>query len=136
MIEGKVSYLFIDDDFIESADGLVKGVTPAEKVSDVPLLPIDQPWEDGWRVSYSNIIYDEEEELFKTWYNVSQELSSARAETAEALAYATSKDGIHWEKPILNIIEANGSKENNLVMPFFRWAAAVDMDFSASPIQW
>ena len=124
MSKGKVSCLFIDDEFIESADGLVKGVIPAEKVSDVPLLKPDQPWEDGWydRYGNSNVIYDEEEELFKAWYVVRIALSSARAEEADALAYAISKDGIHWEKPILNIIEDNGSKENNLVMPFFRWA--------------
>ena len=99
MSKGKVSCLFIDDEFIESADGLVKGVIPAEKVSDIPLLKPDQPWEDGWYSRYgnSNVIYDEEEELFKAWYNDSRELSSARAEEADALASAISKDGIHWE---------------------------------------
>lgn len=32
------------------------------------------------------------------------------------LAYARSYDGIHWEKPILNLVEFNGSKANNLLM--------------------
>ncbi|MDP2954775.1 MAG: hypothetical protein Q8N53_00020, partial [Longimicrobiales bacterium] len=31
------------------------------------------------------------------------------------LCYATSKDGIHWEKPDLGLIEFGGSKHNNLV---------------------
>ncbi len=30
-------------------------------------------------------------------------------------AYATSKDGINWEKPSLGLVEYNGSKDNNLV---------------------
>jgi hypothetical protein len=36
----------------------------------------------------------------------------ARTETA----YATSRDGIHWEKPILNRVEVNGSTENNYLI--------------------
>jgi hypothetical protein len=31
------------------------------------------------------------------------------------LAYATSKDGIHWEKPKLGLVGYNGNRENNLV---------------------
>ena len=30
---------------------------------------------------------------------------------------ATSTDGIHWEKPILNLVEINGSKKNNYIFP-------------------
>ena len=123
MSQDKVTCLFIDDDFIESSEGLVKGVLPAEKVSDKPLLQYDQPWEKGWSMSYVNVIYDEEEELFKVWYNVGRKLSPVRGQEADALAYAVSKDGINWEKPIVNIVEENGSKENNLLFPFFRWAA-------------
>ena len=123
MSQGKVTCLFIDDVFIESLEGLVKGVVPAEKVSDEPLIQHDQPWEDGWRMGYVNIIYDEEEKLFKMWYNVGRRFPPARGQEGDSLAYAVSKDGINWEKPIVNIVEDNGSKENNLLFPFFRWAA-------------
>ena len=30
--------------------------------------------------------------------------------------YAESKDGIHWKKPELGLVEFNGSKANNIVM--------------------
>ena len=30
------------------------------------------------------------------------------------LAYATSTDGVHWKKPILNQVDFEGSTENNL----------------------
>ena len=123
MSQNKVSCLFIDDDFIESTEGLVKGVLPAEKVSDEPLIKNDQPWEAGWRVSYVNVIYDEEEKLFKMWYNVGRRSSPVRGQEADALAYAVSEDGLNWKKPIVNIVEDNGSTENNLLFPFFRWAA-------------
>ena len=32
------------------------------------------------------------------------------------LCYATSKDGIHWEKPELGIVDFHGSKKNNIVL--------------------
>ncbi|KKK78788.1 hypothetical protein LCGC14_2840050, partial [marine sediment metagenome] len=118
----ELKYLFIDDAFIESIEGIKKGVVPAEKVSDEPLIELDQPWEKQWRMSgYTNVIYDEEENLFKMWYDVGQSLSSDVAEEEVGLAYALSEDGIHWRKPILNLIEDNGSKKNNLLFPFLRW---------------
>ena len=36
----------------------------------------------------------------------------------EALLYAVSKDGIHWAKPELGLIEFNGSKKNNIVLEY------------------
>ena len=33
------------------------------------------------------------------------------------MAYATSTDGIHWEKPVLGIAEGRGSKQNNYLIP-------------------
>lgn len=31
------------------------------------------------------------------------------------MSYATSRDGFHWEKPVLGLVEFNGSKKNNIV---------------------
>ncbi len=45
-----------------------------------------------------------------------------------ALCYATSGDGLHWEKPDLGLVEFNGSRHNNLVDlpdPGLRPAAAI-----------
>ena len=47
---------------------------------------------------------------------------STVGEEAFALAYATSTDGLTWHKPILNLIEEDGSTANNLVWPFYRWS--------------
>jgi len=37
------------------------------------------------------------------------------AQVKEAIGYAVSRDGIHWEKPILKLVESSGGKDNNLV---------------------
>ena len=121
--DNRVSCLFIDDSFIESTEGLQKGVLPADKVSHEPLIKNDQPWEVGWRTSYVNVIYDEADRLFKMWYNVGRRLGLERGQEADALAYAVSEDGLNWQKPIVNLVEDQGSKQNNLLFPFFRWAA-------------
>jgi len=118
------AYLFIDDTAIERLDGVVKGVVPAEKTSEEPLIGRDQPWEDQWIIgAYINAIHDEEENLFKIWYGVGRKLSDARGEQEDGLAYAVSEDGIHWDKPILDLVEDSGSRANNLVFPMFRWGA-------------
>ena len=124
MTDEKTAFLFIDDTNIESLESVVKGVVSAEKVSPQPLIERDRAWEDEWVLgTYINVIYDDEESIFKMWYGVSRGLSEADAEGEDGLAYAISQDGIHWEKPVLNLIEDGGSKENNLVFPFFRWGA-------------
>ena len=127
MTDEKSAFLFIDDTYIESLEGVVKGVVAAEKVSQQPLIEKDRAWEDEWMIgTYVNVIYDDEENIFKMWYGVSRNLSAAR-ESADGLAYAVSQDGIHWEKPVLNLVEDGGSKENNLVFPLFRWGAGTSV---------
>ena len=124
MKDEKSAFLFIDDTYIEDLDHVVRGVVAAKKVSQGPLLEKDQAWEDEWQFgSYINVMYDIEDNIFKMWYSVRRQLSETRGDEADGLAYATSQDGIHWEKPILNLFEDAGSKENNLVFPFFRWGA-------------
>lgn len=130
----RASFLFIDESVIESMEGCAQGVAEAKKQPVGNLLPLTKPWEtadgdlsrdgvSGWSpAGYINTMYDAEEKLFKMWYHVSRQLSNQRAETEEALAYATSTDGVQWHKPILNLYEgANGNTANNLVFPFMRW---------------
>ena len=38
------TFLFIDDDFIQKLEGVVKGVVSAEKVSEEALISKDQAW--------------------------------------------------------------------------------------------
>lgn len=92
----------------------------------------DRPkrWEARLDNVYPSVIYDEDEGLFKCWYKSfiydgpSNHTALAQrprqpyrqGKREEGLLYAVSADGIHWEKPALNIIEFEGSSANNLVM--------------------
>ncbi|MDB6092839.1 MAG: hypothetical protein JWM32_401 [Verrucomicrobia bacterium] len=57
-------------------------------------------------------------DTFHMWYNGNygpmRSLPGFEREKC-VLAYATSKDGVHWVKPELNLVEFNGSKRNNIV---------------------
>ena len=89
-----------------------------------------KPWEARLDNVYPNVIYDGEDGLFKCWYKSfiydglsnrtppAQRPQRRYGESAreEGLCYATSADGIHWEKPDLGIIDFEGSAANNLVM--------------------
>jgi hypothetical protein len=84
----------------------------------------DQPW-DGNNGSYYTAFKDGA--LFRLYYlsyQVKTLPSDADSHTMYA-CYAESKDGIHWNKPELGIIDHNGSKKNNII-----WAGTDAHDFS------
>ena len=73
-----------------------------------PLVVADQPWETGF-LGLACVLQDATDGLYKMWYEVRSEEMRGRCH------YAVSKDGIHWEKPVLNLVEWKGSRANNLV---------------------
>lgn len=89
-----------------------------------------KPWEARLDNVYPNVIYDADDGVFKCWYkSFIYDLLSNRtdlsqrprqtygeSEREEGLLYATSRDGIQWEKPALGIIDFEGSRANNIVM--------------------
>ena len=84
-----------------------------------PVVKLDAPWDTEKMESfnYNNVLYDADEKLFKMWYVVMGQRPDEFWERGRKTAYATSKDGIHWEKPIMNMVEVRGSRENNYIIP-------------------
>ena len=108
---GSSKQFFIDDAIIEDMQGLKRILNQAKPYAGNPVIQSDQPWEKHiFPEQYGSVLYDEAESVFKMWYQV-QDWSYA----GRMLAYATSKDGLRWEKPILGVVEYRGSKENNFV---------------------
>jgi len=96
IINGK--QLFIDDYIIEQLNGAEKILNQPVKHPDNPLVVQDQPWEENGP-GYSTVMYDEQEGIFKLWYGFWWPDAHP---SEQALCYATSEDGITWEKPIIN----------------------------------
>ncbi len=101
--------LFVDDFWIDHSEGVTRRLhEPVRR--DVAIAP-EHPWErDG--VSY--MVTFREGDRFRGWYRCDAEMSVHKKRQV-LIAYAESSDGIHWEKPVLGLIEFAGSKENNLV---------------------
>ncbi|HIB89575.1 TPA: hypothetical protein EYO57_20695 [Candidatus Poribacteria bacterium] len=126
-------YLVLDSRIIKSAKNVTLRVGTAHKHPANPLFGEDRPWEVRYDNLYPNVLFDEEDKIFKCWYNpfiidgatadtpVAQRASVAYGNVSNsgremALCYATSSDGISWHKPDLGIIEYASSRRNNLLV--------------------
>ena len=109
--------LFVDDYLVASAAKLQRVIHPVTKHGDPILLPV-KPWEGQYTHLYGTVIRDEQEGIWKAWYSTLNQFRYIRHEYPEStyICYATSRDGIHWEKPALGAIAYRGSTENNIVM--------------------
>ncbi|MBQ8552062.1 MAG: glycosyl hydrolase family 32 [Clostridia bacterium] len=87
--------LFVDDFLIEKTD-LSPVYHKAKKFDGNPILYPQTKWEIAESPvacpKSGGVWYDEEEHIFKMWYE---------AGWLTNMCYATSKDGIHWERPDL-----------------------------------
>ena len=74
----------------------------------------DQPWE-GNACLYHTVFEDGDlyRMYYRGWHFVIGETTLSASH--EVVCYAESKDGIHWTKPELGLVEFNGSKANNII---------------------
>ena len=56
-----------------------------------PVMEPDQPWELQ-AIMCPHVLFDEEEKLYRMWY------AAGCNHEPDAIGYASSRDGIHWEK--------------------------------------
>ena len=123
-------HLLLDERIIEDVKNAELTLGTVKKHDANPLFGEDKPWERRFDNLYANIIYDEEDQLYKCWYSpfiVSQTTVGMTRQQREdesygkhpqemGICYATSKDGIEWDKPELGLVDYDGSKANNIVL--------------------
>ena len=79
-------------------------------------------WEKPAVLLFGAVMYDpdREEDRFRMWYLAYtpeyNEDYTERFNKKSRIAYATSRDGLHWERPNLGIHEFEGSTGNNIVI--------------------
>jgi hypothetical protein len=109
---GSKAQLFVDQVLVRSSENVAFTLHPGKKHPKNPLVKADQPWED-WRLSlFGSVIYDAEEQIFKMWYIGEPSAYFPRYSTF----YATSKDGITWEKPPVGTISSPKIDKHNAVL--------------------
>jgi hypothetical protein len=89
--------LFVDD-FLIAQTTLKRAFHQAEYYAANPVLKPDQPWEQAQyptaMVFSDGVWYDPADSIFKMWY---------MGGYCASVCYATSRDGIHWQKPELDV---------------------------------
>lgn len=109
---GARKQLLFDKLFLEQTSGVRLRVnTPFQEPE--PVLVADQPWEQGIH-AYNTVLFDHGK--FRMWYDASGK-ADGEQENRRFVCYAESTDGIRWNKPIVGLIEFNGSRRNNIVAP-------------------
>ena len=109
-----LTVLFVDDHAIESYVRVHRTVHQAQKFG--PVLWPDRPWE-GNIVMAGAVLRHPETGSFQMWYDSLDKRAEAEQGFGEQnICYAVSRDGIHWDKPVVGDVEYRGSKENNIVM--------------------
>ena len=141
-------YLVLDTRVTERTQNAKLVVAPAEKDRRNPLFGEDKPWEQRFDNLYPNAMYDRQEGLYKCWYSPfisdlpAKSIGLAERQRREynppkgremGLCYATSEDGIVWDKPELGHLEFEGSTENNLVIRTVHGSGVLKEDREQNP---
>ena len=121
---GSRKQLFIDDYMIESMTNTKPVMNPAEKVENNPVLPPERPWE-GNDTNVDAVIFDDEDKKLQDVVPVPRAQSPpGRRQDHRSRGVGRPpagnvpghlRDGVHWERPDLGLVEFQGSKHNNIL---------------------
>ena len=122
--------LFVDDYVIDETHGVVRKLNqPAKYVGNPIMIPL-YPWE-GRLTVYGTVWREPDEGGFRMWYqgyggmgvpSMSFDQSKSRwrgfdpSTLLYTICYATSEDGVFWERPNLGLVAYKGSTDNNVVL--------------------
>ncbi len=108
---GDKRQVFIDGRFFKEAQGMQLVVHRPVKTGQM-VIRCERPWEERL-CFYHSVLKDGD--TYHLWYTVYCKDSNSTP-SVRSIAYARSKDGVHWEKPDLGLVEIGGSKKNNIVL--------------------
>ena len=105
--------VFIDRLFLAEARGVELEVHQPRKTGEPTIQP-DRPWEKGGLGPYSCVLMDGNK--YHMWYHAMDSKLWHTSPVAGSICYASSTDGITWQKPDVGIVEYAGSRKNNIVV--------------------
>ena len=102
-----IKYLFIEDSIIDEMYNVEKMLNRPKKYAGNPILRPSQPWE--YNVGFIGTVLKEENSgLIKTWYQ-------NWIDDNYRVGYATSLNGIHWQKPDCGIYKVKNQTTNQVM---------------------
>ncbi len=112
-----MKHLFIDDHEVEAIENLARKLHQPRKQRDNVVIRPEYRWENNTIQVRTSPVWLPDEDIFKMIYLTSAEgldprigvdLTGAPANTESFACYATSQDGVNWEKPVLGLYEYSG----------------------------
>ena len=97
--------LFVDHYMIDRMEGAVLKLQEPKSAGEA--IRLDRPWEGPQAFFYATVLKDGD--VFRMYYR--------RSFMGSATCYAESSDGINWTRPELGLLELDGSKQNNAIVP-------------------
>lgn len=136
---GDLPLLFADDSGVAASLGVTRTLHPAKRRA-APVLQADRPWETDRVYLYGSVIADSRSGEFRMWYGARQPEVAGRKGSSPGLrgggfdltCYATSRDGLTWTKPSLQIHPFRNSKNNNIVFDLHSPSVLFDL-FDGDP---
>ena len=104
--------LFLDDEMISWTRNIRREIQPARRHEKHPIISREHPWEASHATIYGSVLLDPERDVFRMWYNA----YGPEYYNDQVLAYAESKDGLNWEKPMMGYRSWPGHEQTNILM--------------------
>lgn len=101
--------LFLDDYAVEEIQGMVRTMHQPEKRGAV--IKPDIPTDGSLIQTRGEPVWSPQDNEYKLTY-----YAYGGGALGTGMALATSKDGLHWSKPALGLVEVQGTKENNWIV--------------------
>jgi hypothetical protein len=107
--------LLVDDHHVLYRPGTKRVLHPLIRHSTEALIPNKQkPWEQD--IAWCSVHRDAKTGRYQIWYQTYAGSSAPTKETRCTISYATSADGITWEKPKLGLFPYGDIKDTNIVV--------------------
>ena len=107
--------LLLDGHIIDACSRMQRRVCPLRKYEGNPVLTPEHDWEPRGYIGLGSVLYDEEDGIYKSWcksYGPPRCWSGRTPSIHRGVHYFTSPDGIHWERPELDVVVLDGIRTN------------------------
>ena len=110
--------LVVDDHLIQEKQGLVRRYHAFRKHAANPVLEPDRPWEGQVAYLLGTVLPFPDGKGYRMWYHTANPDADPKEQYRNL--YAESRDGVHWTKPDLNIVQYRGTGANNIFLDRMR----------------
>lgn len=127
---GSERQLFLDNDLIASAEHIAREVHEPRRYKDNPIMMADPRVHPREIIRVLHVLQSNESPRFRMWYHALPAFYEWKGDQRirYGTSYAISEDGIHWERPELDLyhpVQRNSDggnkgpyREKNVVMPY------------------